>query len=206
MFPDVTETTVVLVRHGETDWNREGRLQGWAPVSLNDRGRKQVRKLGEKLTDSYEFDRVVASDLCRTRETTRLLREAGVEPEPTFARGWRERGLGVYQGFTRTQLEDKFPAFRLDSGADCLRHEPEGGERLLDACERVRENWEQLCADASGETTLVVTHGGPMTVLLAHLNDQDILTAITDHSIDNCALLEIAVGEESRVRREAQPV
>jgi probable phosphoglycerate mutase len=188
------ETTVVLVRHGETDWNRENRMQGWAPSTLTDQGREQARALGHHLAARYEFDRLVASDLRRTRETTALLRDQGVSPEPTFQRAWRERDFGVYQGLTKTELFEQYPQFAATTGVSAVREVPENGESLLTARERVLDGWRRVLSDADGETALVVTHGGPIYLLLGHVRGQDILTAVTDHSQHNCAINELRVA------------
>jgi len=194
-------TTVLFVRHGETDWNRNGRLQGWAPTQLNDRGQEQASRLGERLASEHDIDRLVASDLSRTQETAAKIVEAGVDVEPEFDRAWRERGIGVYQGFTWEKLRERFPAFAIQSGAIALDETPEGGESLVDVYERITGAWERLCATAAGETVLVVTHGGPITVMLAHLKTQDLLTAVTEHSIPNCGLT-VVDAETSQIQRE----
>lgn len=196
-------TTVVLVRHGETDWNREGRTMGIAPVPLNDRGREQARRLGERLVSTYDISRVVASDLRRARETAALLVGAGVDATPEFDPGWRERDVGIYQGMEKATLDEQFPAFAFENGIMALEERPPDGECLLDAYERVVDSWERLCASADGETVLVVTHGGPITGVLAHVNGDDLLSAIEGYTVDNCSLTEIQVGEETAVRREA---
>ena len=103
-------TTIVLLRHGETDWNADRRIQGWAPVPLNDRGRTQAASAGEHLAALAEFDRVVASDLRRTRETAALVCEH-LEPAPVFERAWRERDFGVYQGLTYETMFSEYPEF-----------------------------------------------------------------------------------------------
>ena len=193
--PTGGETAVVLVRHGETDWNRDNRMQGWAPSTLTDRGREQARALGDHLAERYEFDRLVASDLRRTRETTALLQEAGVAPDPTFDRAWRERDFGVYQGLTKDELFERYPQFAATTGVSAVSEVPENGESLLSARQRVLDGWQRLREDATGETVLVVTHGGPIYLLLGHLRGQDILTAVTDHSQHNCAINETRVGE-----------
>ncbi|WP_368278221.1 histidine phosphatase family protein [Halovenus carboxidivorans] len=195
----MTAETVLLVRHGETDWNREGRLQGWAPTPLNERGREQARRLGVELAETYDIDRVVASDSLRTRETTAGIRDAAIDPEPEFDSAWRERGLGVWQGFTWGELESRFPAFEYDNGLLALEERPEGGETLVDMYERVLGAWTDL-QSASAETTLVVTHGGPITVVLARLNDLDIPAAIRRYSINNCAVTEIDLARDETVR------
>ncbi|PSP97202.1 hypothetical protein BRC89_12390 [Halobacteriales archaeon QS_4_70_19] len=71
-------TTVLLLRHGETTWNRQGRIQGWAPTPLTERGHEQARRAGTAIADTYDVDRVVASDLRRTRETTAEALSAGL--------------------------------------------------------------------------------------------------------------------------------
>ncbi|MFC7133056.1 MULTISPECIES: histidine phosphatase family protein [Salinibaculum] len=199
-------TRVLLVRHGETDWNRKRRIQGWAPSSLNDRGREQARAVGEHITAAYDVDRVVASDLRRTRETTAQVREAGVDAEPTFLRAWRERDFGVYQGLGYDKLFERHPEFAAESGVVALRAQPAGGERLPEAYERVVDGWTHLCAEAVGETVLVVTHGGPIYFVLGHVKGQDVLTAVQEHSLDNCGVTELLVGEETELVRENETV
>ena len=195
-------TTAVLVRHGETHWNREGRMQGWAPTELTDRGRDEARGLGTALADRYDFDRVVASDLARCQETTALLAQGGVDPEPVFERGWRERGLGVCQGLTREALFERFPALSGECGTLCIEERPEGGESLRDVCERVHGSWQALC-ERTGETALVVTHGGPIRVVLALVDEQDILTTMGRRSVPNCSVTEIQVDADATIQCEA---
>ncbi len=202
------ETTVVLVRHGETDWNRQGRVQGWAPSRLTDRGREQARALGDHLADRYDFDRLVASDLRRTRETTTLIREHGVTPDPTFDRAWRERDFGVYQGLTETEVFEQYPEFAVTNGIEAVREVPENGESLLAARERVLKGWARVLEDAAGETVLVVAHGGPIYLVLGHVRGQDIVTAVMGHSQHNCAINELLVdgGGDIEVRRHNETV
>lgn len=197
-------TTVVLVRHGETDWNRDARVQGWAATPLNDRGREQARAVGRHLAE-YDFDRLVASDLRRTRETTALLREGGTYPEPEFSRRWRERSFGEFQGLSYDRVFGEFPEHRASFGMVGLESAPEGGESLLAARERVLGGWTDLLAAAEpDDAVLVVTHGGPLYVLLGHVRGVDLPTAIDGYEQDNCAINEVrhdpATGETAIVR------
>jgi len=185
-------TTVVLLRHGETDWNRDRRVQGWAASSLNGTGIEQARAAGQHLDAEYDFDRIVASDLRRTRETVAYLREEGTFPEPEFTRGWRERSFGVFQGLTYGQVFGEFPENTATSGMIGLESTPECGESLLEARERVVDAWEDLLGRAGhDDEVLVVTHGGPIYVLLAHVRGTDLPTAVTEFSQHNCALNEL---------------
>ncbi|MFB6297952.1 MAG: histidine phosphatase family protein [Salinirussus sp.] len=207
----MTATTVLAVRHGETDWNRTDRVQGWAPVPLTDRGRRDARALGAHLADRG-VDRVVSSDLRRARETTALLREGGVEPEPTFDRAWRERGVGILQGLPAATLFEEYPEFAVDSGVLSLRARPEGGESFLDLRDRVHRGADGL--RGAGGTVLLVTHGGPLTVLRAAAADTDLLRAVSEPSPDNCAILELRLrprdadgpGSGIELVRETEPV
>jgi probable phosphoglycerate mutase len=194
---------VVALRHGETDWNRNGRMQGHAPVPLNERGREQADRVGRYLAERYEFDRMVASDLERTRETAALV--AGhVDVPITHDAAWRERGLGVYQGLTYEDVRERFPEFSLTEAAlDALDHVPEGGESLVQVRDRVVEGWESLLAAGdTEETVLVVTHGGPIYVLLGHVKGMDLRTTFLEHSQANCAVNELHHDGTTRVCRE----
>lgn len=191
---------MVLARHGETIWNRERRVQGWAPTSLTETGRAQARDLGSHLAEAYDADRLVASDLVRTRETARLVaRELGCPVD--YDRGWRERDFGVYQGLSYEDLFEGHPEFAIhETGVAAARAEPEGGESLLVARERVLDAWDRLVASiADGETVVVVTHGGPLYVLLGHLRGQDLVVALTEHDQGNCAVSEVGLTAEGPV-------
>ncbi|WP_435077578.1 histidine phosphatase family protein [Halococcus sp. AFM35] len=181
--------TVVLVRHGQTDWNAERRIQGWAPTPLSERGREQATRVGEHLAATYEFDRTIASDLRRTRETADRIHRAGVEPTPTVDDRWRERDFGVYQGLTYETMFEEYPEFSVgQSGETALGVTPERGESLLDLRERVLTGLEDIDSD---ETVLVVTHGGPLYAVLSHATGIDYATVIDEDSQDNCAVNEL---------------
>ncbi|MFB6207148.1 MAG: histidine phosphatase family protein [Haloglomus sp.] len=221
-------TTAVVVRHGETDWNHEGRMQGWAPVPLNELGREQAVAAGEWLAERYDVDRAVASDLLRTRETAaRLCEPLSFEPggdHVEYTRAWRERDLGVYQGLTYADMYDRFPEFGLgEAAARAAAETPEGGESLLDLRDRVLEAWAELldraASDVSAgrvrassdetegdETVLVVTHGGPIHFLLGHVKGLDVRDAFLEHSMANCGVTVLEHPPDAPVADTAEPV
>lgn len=195
--------TVLLVRHGETLWNRERRLQGWAPVGLSERGRDQARALGAALADRYVVDAIDTSDLRRSRETATIVAEAvgaRVREEP----GWRERDFGVLQGVTYDAFAGEHGQYSLaDAGEAAISRRPERGESLADLRERVVDTWSRLLADlGDDETRLVVAHGGPLYLVLGHLEGRGVLEAVLDHQQSNCTLNEVRVeaGEPTLVR------
>lgn len=190
-------TRVVAVRHGETDWNREGRLQGWAPVPLNERGRKQAAAAGTWLADEYDIDRVFASDSLRTRETATEILDA-IEAPIQHERHWRERHLGVYQGLTYADIEERFPKFGLGQSAyEAALAVPESGESLRDVADRVTDRFRHLFETHAGETLLVVTHGGPIHVLLGYAKGLPLPEALGTHHQSNCGINEFRVDGDA---------
>jgi probable phosphoglycerate mutase len=189
-------TTVILMRHGETAWNHEERLQGWAPVSLNEHGREQAAAAASHLDSEYDFDQVVSSDLTRTRETTEAVRSV-IDVPVQFDEAWRERDLGVYQGLPLTAVTERFPAFGLgEDAANAVDRVPDSGESLAQVAERVVSGWQDLLAESDpDETVLVVTHGGPIRFLLGHIEDRDVAESMLTYAPENCSLTEIECND-----------
>ncbi len=165
-------TTILLARHGETDWNRDGIWQGWADPPLNDTGRAQARELAEQLR-RVPFDAVYASDLQRARETAEIV--AAPHGVPVIAdSGLREIDIGSWSGLTRAEIEECFPGGVRPDGETREEH----AARVLEAVERIaREN--------AGRRILLVTHGGTMRALHGHVSDEPF------HPVENCGVLEL---------------
>jgi probable phosphoglycerate mutase len=165
-------TTLLLARHGETDWNREGRWQGWADPPLNATGRAQAQALAEQLRDT-PFDAVYSSDLRRAHETAEIV--AAPHDVPVVADpGLREIDVGSWSGLTRKEIEQRFPDGTRPDGETRDEH----AARVLGAVERIaREN--------PGLRILVVTHGGTMRALHGHVSE------LPFHPVENCGVLEL---------------
>ena len=137
-------TALLLVRHGETDWNADGRLQGHTDRPLSDFGRRQARQLAEELAEE-KLDAIYASDLSRARETAeivgaRLGLPVAIDPD------LREKDWGTWEGLTGVERD------RVEFvGESTEAHQ----ERMLGALRRIAERH-------SGGRVLVVTHGGSM--------------------------------------------
>jgi probable phosphoglycerate mutase len=195
-------TTVLLARHGETTWNRSGRVQGWAPTPLTERGHEQAAALGAHLAADYDVDRLVSSDLRRAEETARHVAEhTGVDPAVDPA--WRERDFGCLQGLSVSELFGGHPEFALTaSGAAAATARPDSGETLVENRDRVLDAWDRLHADlAPDETVVVVSHGGPLRLLLGSIFEYDIVDSILEIDQDNCALNEVVASEPRVVRQ-----
>ncbi len=156
-----------FIRHGQTDWNAENRLQGQADTDLNALGRSQASENGRKLAgliaDPGGFD-FVASPMKRTRETMELLRAAmGLDPaayrtDPRLV----EVNFGDWQGFTYAELEAVRPGISHERSLDKWDYLPsgEGAESYQMLYERIRPWFEALSRD-----TVCVTHGGVIRAL-----------------------------------------
>jgi broad specificity phosphatase PhoE len=165
-------TTLLLARHGETDWNREGRWQGWADPPLNDTGREQARRLAEELR-AMPFDAVYSSDLRRAHETAEILaapHEVPVLVDP----GLREIDIGSWSGLTRAEIAERFP----DGGRP-------DGESHEEHAARVRAAVVRIARDHLGERILLVGHGG--TIRSIH----DVISDVPYHPVPNCHVLEV---------------
>ena len=190
-------TTLLLARHGETHWNREGRVQGWAATGLTDRGREQARALGAWLGGAHTVDRVLSSDLERTRATAATVREAAGElPAPAFESSLRERGFGVYQGFSTEEIAARFPDHDRSQSYLTLDVDPLNGESVAAFLDRVERAWRVVTeAITDGETALVVTHGGVLKTVRAMLTDREPGTTLARDSPPNCSLTEVRLAD-----------
>lgn len=158
-----------LARHGETDWNRERRIQGQSDTSLNRRGRKQAASLGTRLAD-IEFSGVYSSDLARTMETARLV--AG-ERRPAIVplRELREINYGEWEGLTFSEVESADPeGFAERMMRQNVDFAPPGGEDPHQLRARVRHFYDGVRGrHGSGENVLVIGHGGSLLALVTCL-------------------------------------
>jgi uncharacterized phosphatase len=170
-------TTILLARHGETDWNLNRRVQGHSDTPLNDTGRAQARALGEELAEE-RIDAVYSSDLIRAHETARAVAESrglGV----TAIRDLRERHFGTWEGLTDDEIFARFNPAPDSSWGD--------GETRDEMAERVLDALRRIAAAHPESRVLVVSHGGPLRAVLAHCGVDGI------GRIDNCHVVRVEV-------------
>lgn len=168
---------VALIRHGETAWNGERRLQGQKDIALSAAGRGQARSLTAAI-EAVAPDRVVVSGLRRTAETAQ---ELGLEPDAYDDR-LDEASLGEWEGRysadIRADCPDGYAAWRAG------RLTPPGGESFEQLTQRVTAGLFGAaadCAGAGGEALVIVTHGGPVRAMLAELVGLDPARVIHSH-------------------------
>jgi 2,3-bisphosphoglycerate-dependent phosphoglycerate mutase len=160
---DLDITRILAIRHGETAWNAESRIQGHTDIPLNPHGRWQAQQLAQALHDET-VDAAYASDLSRAHETALAVAQKRSLPVVTHA-GLRERGFGEFEGQTWVELEARWPAETQAWRKREPGFAPGGGESLLQLQARVVETVNQLAARHLGEQILIVAHGGVLDVL-----------------------------------------
>lgn len=166
-------TRIIAVRHGETAWNVDARIQGQLDVGLNDTGRWQARRVGEALA-AEEITAVYSSDLGRAQQTAQSIAEVtGVPVIPD--EGLRERSFGIFEGKTFDEIHETWP----DHAHNWRKRIPEwqppdGGESLLELRERVTRTMRELAARHPGQQIVVVAHGGVLDTLYRIATGQEV--------------------------------
>lgn len=162
-------TILTLVRHGETDWNRDGRIQGSTDIPLNDTGRQQARDAGRALREVIDADAatvVASSDLLRAAETADLIAAELGADEPRRYRGLRERAYGDAEGMTAVDFRTRW--------GDWHTAEVPGAETWDDLRGRALETLRRVVQDARRTTSpaapalVVVAHGALIREVIRH--------------------------------------
>jgi probable phosphoglycerate mutase len=191
-------TEIIFIRHGETQENRDGRIQGHSQTLLNDLGREQARRLAERLR-TEAFSALYSSDLLRALATAdAITAHHRNQPVVEDAR-LREWDLGVLTGLTRPDAQRRHPdAYAIYRDALVERVVP-GGESIRGRYRRIIAAIEALAAGHPGETLVVVSHGGPLGDCYRHATGMP-LDAPKDFQLYNAGINRFAVdGQDWRL-------
>jgi 2,3-bisphosphoglycerate-dependent phosphoglycerate mutase len=179
------DTHLIAIRHGETEWNREGRFQGHLNSALNRDGMTQAEALAERLA-AERFDLLLSSDLGRALQTAQAIalrtgHEIVVEPR------LRERRMGIFQGLTPIEVQARYP----DEYIRFRSHDPDyvipDGESARQLFERSVACFTALAERYAGLTFAAVTHGGVLAMLYRHARSMA-LDAPRDFTLHNTGL------------------
>ena len=166
-------TRIIAIRHGETAWNVDTRIQGQLDIPLNETGRWQAQRLARALAARGPVDAIYTSDLLRAWETAQAISTSTGAPLVTHE-GLRERGFGVFQGKTFVEIEARLPEDALRWRKRDPHWAPEGGESLTTMRERVQETLNTLAARHPGEQIVLVAHGGVLDLLYRAATGQEL--------------------------------
>ena len=172
-------TRIIAVRHGETEWNVDTRIQGQLDIGLNDKGRWQAQRVAQALAEDA-IDAVYSSDLSRAHATAQAIAAAqlGTEAAAPLAVqthiGLRERGFGKFEGHTYAAIEQQWPEeSRLWRIRD-PHFAPTGGESPVQVMARVGQAVAEIAARHLGQHIVLVAHGGVMDMLYRLATQQSV--------------------------------
>ncbi len=172
---------LVLIRHGESQWNLENRFTGWVDVPLSPKGIEEAKAAGKKLAE-FKFDRAFSSVLARANETLRLVLESiGQTSIPIEKdKALNERMYGELQGLNKAETAKKFGDEQVKIWRRSYDVRPPGGESLKDTAERVLPYYDSRIKPyvLKGETILIAAHGNSLRALvmqLEHLTREQVL-------------------------------
>jgi alpha-ribazole phosphatase len=163
-------TRLLIVRHGQTDWNIERRFQGQTDIPLNPMGLKQAQALARHLS-SEKPAAIYSSDLSRAWQTAEIIRYAlsansqcPLIAEPRL----REICFGEWEGLVYEEIQARQPQQLQRWETDLVNTAPPGGESLLEVSERVQAAFKALVVAYPNQTLIVIGHGGSLQLLIAH--------------------------------------
>ncbi|MBI5840653.1 MAG: alpha-ribazole phosphatase [Chloroflexi bacterium] len=180
---------LLLVRHGQTDWNLNQRFQGQTDVPLNKTGEEQAQKIAQRLSGKT-IDAIYSSDLSRaikTAETIASHHDLKITPDPRF----RELAFGEWEGLTYQELKSAAPELLEKWQTDPLNSAAPEGEMLSQLAERVKSALGDLQTRHADQTILLAAHGGPIQTVLCLALGLD-LSHYWQFSISSASLTEIA--------------
>lgn len=162
--------TILLIRHGQTDWNLENRLQGREDIPLNDTGRSQAKLCAQSL--SYEiWGAIYTSPLSRAKETAQIISNSTNHPPVIAEPLLTEREFGKGSGMIWKDLKARYPRYPQEM--------PEGMEPFDQLCLRMEQALHTCIQKSAGSNIILISHGGSINALLYHLSGGTIGTGIT---------------------------
>ncbi|HQU00445.1 MAG TPA: histidine phosphatase family protein [Acidimicrobiales bacterium] len=185
-------TELVLMRHGETDWNRSQLVQGHDDASrLTDEGREHVGAVAATLSEE-SFSLIVASDLGRAQESAAIAARI-LRLEIVTLALLRERNFGVLEGGPRSALTPQHTGVSNDVVID-VNARPPGGESLEDMAQRARRFFDLVHHSWPNTSLLVVTHGGMIRALMSAASGESLLGS-TLAPVANCSLWRLSLEQ-----------
>ena len=152
---------LLLIRHGQTNWNLEQRFQGQSDIPLNETGRRQAQALAERLA-AETFDAVYSSDLQRATETAKIICASQIHSDPRL----REVNFGDWEGLTYDEIKVKYPETLAAWESDIFKNAPPSGETLEQLAIRVQSMLDELREKHEDQNILIVAHGGVLQTLI----------------------------------------
>lgn len=197
---------ILLLRHGETNWKFRGRLQGLAPVALNDHGREQSKMLADYLQRQYQaLEGVYTSDLRRAKETAVIVHGAfDEEPDLVVEETLQEIDWGVWQGMQLGYIIENYPEFDFnENGRDVMDVAPKHGESLNEVKHRTLPYWqrfrEMVGSEDSDHPYVMVTHSQPISAIMADVTDKSYFELVKNYNHEPIETAEVVVDDDGEI-------
>lgn len=182
-----------IARHGETEWNREGRLQGWDDSPLTSLGEKQAEALGERLKELSLY-KVYMSPLGRV-ESTAQIALAGLSLPVEKDERLKELKLGEWEGLRSDEAKKRYPELYRKALEEPHRFDPPWKEDYYELKERVVEAAEQILANEKGKNVLLISHGLASKTLLSYFEERPIKDLRKPPHLRECSLSLVKFDE-----------
>lgn len=192
---------IYITRHGETQWNAEGRMQGWLNSNLSEKGVANAQKLGEHLKH-IDFDYVCCSPLGRAKETASHVM-GDKTTQIVYNEAFKEMGFGIWEGMMHDDVKEQYPEQQHNFWNAPHLFEAISGESYELFIDRIRNGFENLIADKECKNILLVTHAAVIKAIFAIIEKRSLADFwAPPFTYDTClSILEIE-NEEIRVLME----
>lgn len=181
---------IYLVRHGETDWNLESKIQGQTDTPLNENGRKQARELAEKISaELCEIGSIYTSKKKRALETAEIIGEK-FSIVPIIHQGLEEICLGVWEGYTWKQVREVFSEEYQNWHQNRRYQVPPGGESYQQLLNRLLPAIDDI-AQREKKDTLLVTHSAVIMTLMSYIHDTPFEDMAKNYKTGNAVIVEL---------------
>lgn len=187
---------IILIRHGETAWNRERKIMGWVDIPLNEKGRAQAKQVGAALKELYNIESIYSSDLSRTVETAEIIKGIACPKARIEAiRDLREMNPGIFSGYKYHEFPPEMDIMKL-SYEDAIDLRRTGGETLREFNTRVTIAFNKVLKTAT-EVSLISTHSGVVSTIIGNIKGYNPLESLLKINPKNCAFHLIDLNEEN---------
>ena len=174
-----------IIRHGQTNWNKKGKIQGKTDIELNEEGIKQAKE-ARKILENCDIDLIVTSPLKRARKTAEIINETKNVPI-IFNKALEERGFGEFEGKTQQEIQDEiWNSEILDNYS--LNRKYKGVETIQNLCNRVWNLIDELKREYKDKNILLVTHGGVTRAINGYFNGVNENGIIEGLRLHNCEI------------------
>lgn len=184
---------IYLIRHGETDWNNEGKYQGRRNINLNEKGVNQAHKIGKKLKD-YNIDHIYSSTLKRAHTTSEII-NTYVNRNITTSEDLVEINVGKWEGMTWDKIKLEYEEFLEQWMKDRVNVPMPKGESYGEVQMRAVKFLKDMVENCTYNNVVVVTHGALLRALICEVLSIDLNTG-GNFEVDNCSLSHIVYNRE----------